>query len=108
MIHKIEVENFMSLRKATVDFEPLTIFIGSNGSGKSAVFKALVLLSRLLNGVPVRGPKGEFSESGVTLDDLVWKGHAGLPIIFRVWLNKGQADPDYELVLMKRAEGGAF
>jgi AAA15 family ATPase/GTPase len=40
MIHKIEVENFMSLKKATVNFEPLTIFIGSNGSGKSAVFKA--------------------------------------------------------------------
>jgi predicted ATPase len=105
MIHKIEVENFMSLKKATIDFEPLTIFIGANGSGKSAIFKALVLLSRLLNGIPVRGPKGEFSESGVTLDDLVWKGNAGLPIVFRVWLNKDQADPDYDLVLMKRAEG---
>ena len=42
MIHKIEVENFMSLKKATIDFEPLTIFIGANGSGKSAIFFGLI------------------------------------------------------------------
>jgi len=50
MIHKIEVENFMSLKNASVELEPLTVFIGPNGSGKSAIFKALVLLSKLLNG----------------------------------------------------------
>lgn len=106
MIHKLEVENFMSLKDVTVTFEPLTIFIGSNGSGKSAIFKALVLISKLLNGTPVRGTKGElFLESGITLDDLVWNGDSGLPIRFRIWFSGTEGDPDYSLELRKRAEG---
>jgi len=108
MIYKIEVENFMSLKSASVELGPLTVFIGPNGSGKSAIFKALVLLSKLLSGTPVRGSKGElvFLEPGVTLDDLVWKGDAGLPIRFRVWLSEEvNGEPDYSLELRKQAEG---
>jgi AAA15 family ATPase/GTPase len=78
MIYKLEVENFMSLKHVSLELEPLTVFIGPNGSGKSAIFKALVLLSKLLNGTPVRGTKGELVlESGITLDDLVWNGDSG-------------------------------
>ena len=81
MIYKLEVENFMSLKKASVCLNPLTIFIGPNASGKSAIFKAFVVLSKLLNGTPVRGAKGEFFlEAGITLDDLVWNGDSGLHI----------------------------
>jgi len=107
MIHKLEVENFMSLKDVSINLEPLTVFIGPNGSGKSAIFKALVLLSKLLNGTPVRGTRGELVlESGITLDDLVWSGDSGLPIRFRVWLNENVDDePDYALELSKRAEG---
>src|SRR6266567_241176 len=107
MIHKLRVENFMSLKDASIDLEPLTILVGANGSGKSAIFKAIVVLSKLLNGTPIRGPKGEFFlEPGITLDNLVWHGNAGLPIRFSVWLSKDtQSDPDYSLELRKRAEG---
>src|SRR5579859_539640 len=101
MIYKMEVENFMSLKDVSVELQPLTVFIGPNGSGKSAIFKALVLLSKLLNGTPVRGPKGELEfEPGITLDDLVWQGNAGLPMRFRIWLNDDlKGDPDYSLEL---------
>ncbi len=108
MIYKLEVENFMSLRNASVELGPLTIFIGPNGSGKSAIFKALVLLSKLLTGTPVRGSKGElvFLEPGVTLNDLVWKRDAGLPIRFRLWLTDNtNTEADYSLELKKQAEG---
>lgn len=108
MIYRLQAENFMSLRDVSIDLEPLTIFIGPNGSGKSAIFKALTLISRLLNGTPVRGPKGEliFSEPGVTLDDLVWNGDSGLPIRFRLWFtNKLDEEADYSLELRKLAEG---
>jgi predicted ATPase len=107
VIHKLEIENFMSLRDVSIELNPLTVFIGPNASGKSAIFKALVLLSKLLNGTPVRGIKGElvFLEPGVTLDDLVWAGDSGLPIRFRVWLTSTNEKPDYSLELRKRAEG---
>ena len=107
MVYKLEVENFMSLKSVSVLLDPLTVFIGPNGSGKSALFKAIVVLSKLLNGTPVRGAKGEFFlEAGITLDDLVWNGDSGLPIRFRVWVNpKVEEEPDYALELRKRTEG---
>jgi energy-coupling factor transporter ATP-binding protein EcfA2 len=106
MIRKFEVENFMSLKDVSVDLRPLTVFIGPNGSGKSALFKALVILSRLLNGAPVRGQKGEFQmEAGVTFDDIVYGSNSGLPIKFRVWFDDDEEEPGYILELKKGAEG---
>jgi predicted ATPase len=107
MLRRIEFENFMSLRDVGIDLKPLTVFIGPNGSGKSAIFKGLVVLSKILNGVPLRGgSRGEFvNESGVTLDDLVWNGNAGLPIRFRLWFDDDGDEPGYALELGKRREG---
>ncbi len=106
MLRRIEFENFMSLRNAGIDLEPLTVFIGPNASGKSAIFKGLVTLSRLLGGGAVRGPKGDFNlEPGVTFDDLVWSGNSGLPIRFRAWFEGDGGEPGYTLELEKRREG---
>lgn len=107
MIRKIEFENFMSLKHVSVELGPLTVFIGANASGKSAIFKGLVTLSKLLKGQPLRGPRGEFTlESGVTLDDLVWQGNAGLPIRFRVWFTDDSDDkPGYSVEIRKGPEG---
>jgi predicted ATPase len=104
VIYKFEIENFMSLKNVSVKLDPLTIFIGENSSGKSAIFKALVFL---INLTPLRGTRGEFyQDRGITLDDLVWSGDAGLPIKFRVWLRPElDQEPDYTLELRKRAEG---
>lgn len=107
MLRRIRVQNFLSLRDATVDLSPLTVFVGPNASGKSAVFKALVTVSRLLGGTPVQGPKGEFRlEPGVTLDHIVWNGNSGLPIEFSLWWSEDTEDqPGYTLELRKEARG---
>lgn len=107
MIRRIEIQNFMSIKEATIDLEPLTIFIGHNASGKSAIFKAVVTVSKLLRAA-LRGKEGEFYlENGVPLDDLVWSGNSGLPIRFRMWLDDDidETNPSYALELSKRAEG---
>ncbi len=107
VIRKVEIENFMSLRNVSVDLGPLTVFVGANASGKSAIFKALATLAKLVNGAPVRGFKtGEFvSEAGVTLDCLVWRGNSGLPVKFRVWFDDDGDEPGYTLELRKGIEG---
>lgn len=107
MIRRIRVQNFLSLRDVTVDLSPLTIFIGPNASGKSAIFKALVCLSRLLRQSPVRGPQGDFAlGADVTLDHLVWQGNAGLPIVFQIWFSEDLDDePSYTLEIRKEARG---
>jgi predicted ATPase len=110
MIQKLHVENFMSLKDTVIEFDPLTIFIGSNAAGKSAIFKSLVTLTKLWIGGALRGPQGDFYlENGVTLDDLVWNGNSGLPIRFSVWFDKPQEtqsqNPDYFLELRKERAG---
>lgn len=106
MIRKLEIENFMSLKSASFELGPLSVFIGQNGSGKSALFKALVTLVRLGNGAPLRGPKGEFKvEAEVNFDDLVWAGNLGLPVRFRVWFDDDGDEPGYVVELRKGIEG---
>src|SRR5437667_10248171 len=106
MVRKIEFQNFMSLKDVTIDLDPLTIFVGPNAAGKSAIFKGLVALSRLLGGVPVRSSQGEFFlEYGVNLNNLVWGGDTSLPIRFRVWFADDLAEPGYFLELSKQTVG---
>jgi predicted ATPase len=47
MITRVEADGFKSLRGFAVDLEPLTAIVGVNGTGKSNLFDALRLLSRL-------------------------------------------------------------
>ncbi len=107
MIKRLRVQNFMSLKDTTIELSPLTVFIGPNASGKSATFKALVALSKLLRQFPVQGTQGEFSlESAVTLDRMVWQGNSGLRITFEIWFSDDPDDkPGYTLELAKEARG---
>lgn len=45
MIKEIEIENFRSIRNDTISFDPITVLIGANGSGKSNLVKLLGLIS---------------------------------------------------------------
>jgi predicted ATPase len=47
MITKIEIEGFKTFRNFTMEFSPLTVIAGTNASGKSNLFDALNLLSRI-------------------------------------------------------------
>jgi predicted ATPase len=47
MITKIEINGFKTFHDFKMEFSPLTVIIGANASGKSNLFDALMLLSRL-------------------------------------------------------------
>jgi AAA15 family ATPase/GTPase len=48
MLSKLKVQHYKSLFDTEVDLEPLTVFIGLNGSGKSNICEALAVLSDFL------------------------------------------------------------
>lgn len=58
MITRIEIDGFKSFKDFKMDFTPLTVIAGSNASGKSNLFDALQLLSRLAE-VDLRTAFGE-------------------------------------------------
>ena len=97
----------MSLRDIDIELGPLTVLIGPNASGKSATFKALVTLSKLLRQFPLQGPHGEFAlEPAVTFDRMVWRGNSGLTISFELWFSDEPEDePGYTLEIKKEARG---
>jgi len=47
MLTQLKLKNWRSIRDATIDFMPLTMFIGANSSGKSNVLDALRFLKRI-------------------------------------------------------------
>jgi len=47
MITRIEIDGFKSLRRFSLDLEPLTAIVGPNGAGKSNLLDALALLARV-------------------------------------------------------------
>jgi predicted ATPase len=59
MIQQVSIKNFKCLRDVTIDLEPLTLFVGTNGSGKTSVLEAIDLMCRALQ---TRGssPEAEF------------------------------------------------
>ncbi len=55
MIHRIQIENFKSLRNVTVDLSRVTVFIGKSGTGKTNFASAI----RFLRDYLVRGGQQE-------------------------------------------------
>lgn len=49
MITKIEIDGFKTFSKFQMEFAPLTIIAGTNASGKSNLFDAMQLLSRIVD-----------------------------------------------------------
>jgi predicted ATPase len=72
MITRIEIDGFKSFKNFEMDFTPLTVIAGSNASGKSNLFDALQLLSRLAE-VDLRiafgEQRGDASELFLKYDD---------------------------------------
>ena len=79
MINKISFKNYKLFKeKQTLELKPITILIGKNNSGKSAVAKLPVLISNGLKGLPLNwvfkiGDEKENSiELGTDFKDLVY------------------------------------
>jgi predicted ATPase len=65
MIRRVKIENYKSLKAAEIPLQELTVVLGPNAAGKSNLFDALNLLSRL---VTCKNLKEAF------------EGHRGLPL----------------------------
>lgn len=48
MIRRVKVQGYKSLKNAQVELEPMTVLFGPNAAGKSNLFDALALLSRMV------------------------------------------------------------
>lgn len=74
---KIQVENFRSIKKETLELSPLTIMYGKNGSGKSSFLYALLTLKNIaLNSN--QSPDGFFNYQFMSIGgfDQVVNGHS--------------------------------
>jgi len=58
MLQQLALENFKGLKKAVVDFGRITVLIGPNGTGKSSISHALMVLRQSIGGstLKVSGP----------------------------------------------------
>jgi predicted ATP-dependent endonuclease of OLD family len=54
MISQVAIRNFKSLRDVRVDLERFTVFVGPNGSGKTALLEAIHNAVRAATGDPVK------------------------------------------------------
>ena len=69
-LSSLSIKNYRSLRDATIELGDLTLFIGANASGKSAILDALRFLSEAVQARDFRPPV--FSRGGIL--NLAWKG----------------------------------
>jgi predicted ATPase len=74
MIQSLELRNFKCFRRQVIEFSPLTLLTGINGTGKSTVLQALLLLrqSYLKGTLPVHGLllNGDLADLGTAGDVL--------------------------------------
>ena len=65
MITRIEIDGFKTFQDFSLDLAPLQVIVGANGAGKSNLFDALMLLSRLADSdlhSAFQGMRGEVGE----------------------------------------------
>lgn len=71
MIVKFGLKNFKGIKDANIDIKPITILIGANGSGKSSVGQALLLIRQSMELTQLH-PNGNFIRLG-NIEDLFFK-----------------------------------
>ncbi|SNY59251.1 AAA family ATPase [Enterobacter sp. CC120223-11] len=94
MISRIQIQNFRSVRKIDLELGRLNVVVGSNGCGKSNIYKGIQLLSAAAEG---RFSSHLSDEGG--LENVMWSGQfnaaAGEPR--RLALSCQADDFDYEM-----------
>jgi predicted ATPase len=64
MITRIEVENFRSIKKASVDLAETNVLIGVNGAGKSTLIEALNFIKAIVAGHTIAGVARKYAPFG--------------------------------------------
>lgn len=103
MIRRLRVSNYRSLaRDVEINFEPLTVFVGQNGSGKSNVLDALLFVSHALQ----MGLAGAVTQrSGIEAVRRWSDGHPyNMSFHFDLDLPDGSAIYSFEITGDKQAE----
>lgn len=59
MIHTLAISNYRSIQQLVMPLRPLNLVTGSNGSGKSNIYKSLRLLAETAHGGVVGSLAGE-------------------------------------------------
>lgn len=89
----LRLKNFKAFREVSVEFAPLTILLGANSTGKSAILHALVLLKQSLRGGDYRVPLtfgGPLLDLG-GLQNVLWQHESSNELSFRLTWDNGQA-----------------
>ena len=97
-LQKLTVKNYRSLRDASVELGDLTLFIGANASGKSAILDALRFLSEAVQARDFRSPV--FSRGGIL--NLAWKGEEADQIELEVVLQDGDKRFEWFVKLLRQ------
>ena len=76
-IHQVEIKGFKSIRKATLDIQPVNVLIGANGAGKSNFVSFFALAAASLDGtlnsyVNLHGGATAFLHQGARLTEHIF------------------------------------
>lgn len=95
MLDFFGIRNFKGLVKADIELKPITILIGANGSGKSSIAQALLLIKQIEidNKIKVNGPYINLGEK----EDIYSNRDTAVPIKFTFRGKRDNAIYDYEV-----------
>ena len=93
----LRTKNYRSLRDVSLDLGNLNLFIGANGSGKSAILDALRFLHEGVQAYDFRVPV--LSRGGVL--NLAWKGQEAQRIELSVRLEDGDGVYEWSVRLIR-------
>lgn len=117
MIKQLILQDWKSFRNATLYFDPLTVVIGTNASGKSNLVDALSFLQKLADGQPldkiwseIRGGlewairKGKGESSGFTLKTLISSQNSEYDYLYIVEHSAGLYDISEESIVLIKSK----
>lgn len=104
LIHSLTLKNILSYgaEGLRVDLNSLNVLIGANGSGKSNLIEAIVLLRSTANGLR------ETVRAGGGVSEWIWKGGAKNAARIDAVIDNPQGSQPLRHVLSFRSEGQAF
>ncbi len=95
----LTVKNYRSLRDASIELGDLTMFIGANASGKSAILDALRFLSEAVQARDFRAPV--YSRGGIL--NLAWKGQEADQIELTIVLENASRHIEWSVLLIRQS-----
>lgn len=101
MITKIEIENFKSIEKATVELGKFNVLIGPNNSGKSNFLEAIMLSQKLASICDLR----EIFKERRPFKNYLWRDSKHIKLSLEM---KENASVRYDVILQKDGNGNPF